>query len=110
MNAEMLEKIVKESEADIKAEVKRRVIEGVQQDIVYAVREMISKQVKEFVDAEVLPELKTYLTSHKGPIVAAAKEGANAITESLKTAMISTINEKMKTEWHRKQVVEALFK
>lgn len=110
MKKEMLERIVKEAEADVKAEVKKRVLEGVQQDIVYQVRELISKEVKEFVDSEVLPDLKVYLTQNKGPILEAMRQGADGITAGLKEALMLTINEKMKEPWGRQRVIEALFK
>ncbi len=109
MKKEMLEKMVEGCEEEIRKEVVRRVSEAFTQDVSNQVYQKLTKEVGEFLDKEIMPELQVYLTSNKGPILAGAKKAADTLSTSIETAIVAQVNEAMKESWKRSNVLKALF-
>ncbi len=73
---------------DINAQVKQRLIDGLLQSHRWEMSDQISKVVGEFMAEEVMPEVKKFLASEKGPIIEAAIGAASQIGDMLTQEMV----------------------
>nr|WP_278521290.1 hypothetical protein [Brucella anthropi] len=88
MTEEEVKAFLEANREDINAQVKQRLIDGLLQSHRWEMSDQISKVVGEFMAEEVMPEVKKFLASEKGPIIEAAIGAASQIGDMLTQEMV----------------------
>lgn len=88
MTEQEMQEFLDANKADIQAEVKRRMIEGLVANHRWEINGEMSKVVSEFVAKEIIPEVHTYLAGEKGAILEACKAAAVEIGNTLSKTMV----------------------
>lgn len=111
MTEDDLKEFLSANKADIQARVKERMIESLLTQNRWEISGQIAKTVEEFVTAEIVPEVKKYLSDQKGPILEAAIAGAAEIGDTLAKAIVTRTAKRLTPDGYEfRQVLEALFK
>ena len=108
MNEDEMKKFLSENSAEINRAVKEKLIANLIQEHRWQATDQISKAVGEFITAEVLPEVRSFLQSEKGAIVGAAQEAARQIGNQIAGAMTKKAAENIAGYQFRK-VMEGIF-
>lgn len=74
-----------------------------------SVRAAVAKAVGEWVEAELVPAIRTTLAAEKDGLIAIAPEIAAGITAELNKTLLAHIKAKLETSWERKKIFEALL-
>lgn len=88
MTEEDLKEFLEDNKADIQAQVKQRLIDGLLANHSWTMRETISEIVAEFMKTEIVPAVREHLASEKGAIMEAAISSASHIGEMLSKALV----------------------
>ncbi len=88
MTEQEMQDFLDANKADIQAEVKRRMIEGLVTSHRWEISGEIAKVVNEFVAKEIVPQVHTYLAGEKGAILEACKVAAVEIGNTLAKTMV----------------------
>lgn len=111
MTADELKTFLEENKVDIQNAVKAKVISGLIENHRWEISGAITKVVEEFIAAEIVPEIKKYLTDQKGPILEAAITATAGIGEALSKAIVERTTKRLNPDGYEfRQVLEALFK
>jgi hypothetical protein len=111
MTEDDLKDFLEKNKADIQARVQERMIETLLAQNQWQISGQIAKAVEEFVTAEIVPEVKKYLTDQKGPILKAAIAGAAEIGDTLAKAIVTRTAKRLSPDGYEfRQVLDALFK
>lgn len=95
---------------DINTQVKQRLIDGLLQQHRWEMSDQISKVVGEFMAEEVMPEVKKFLASEKGPIIEAAISAASQIGDMLTQEMVKKAAKNISEGGYRyRDVLKMLF-
>lgn len=94
-------------------EIRKGLVESMKRDLVqqlsYTMSEHVQREVKAFMEKEIVPEIKVALLDNKPVILKAALAMADSTTSILQEAMIQQVKDKLKDSWSRKAVLKALF-
>lgn len=104
-----LKEFLNDNAEEIRATVKKRVIERLLAEHNWDITQTISKAVKEFVDAEIVPAVRDHLADQKGAIVAAAVGALATISDDLAKNLAADAAKNAADEWRRKNIVKAIF-
>ena len=111
MTEDDLKQFLEENADSIKEAVKAKTIERLMESHRWQITEGIGKVVQEFVSKEIVPEIKNYLASQKGPILKAALVGAAEIGENISKAITARAAKNITPDSYQfRSVMEALFK
>lgn len=108
-NADDLNRLLVDSQDQIVASVKEKLIERLSSNYEWQLTDLINKEVKEFFAAEVAPIIKQNLSDTKGEILSAAMTGASQIAVKLGEALTASVAENLSNDWKAKQIFKALF-
>lgn len=89
MTEEDLKQFLEDNKADIQAQVRQRLIDGLLTTHSWTMRDQISEVVSAFMKEEIIPEVKKHLTSEKSAILDAAIASTSEIGEMLAKAMVA---------------------
>jgi len=89
MTEEDLKEFLDANKAEIQAQVKQRLIEGLLANHSWTMRDQISTVVSEFMKEEIIPEVKKHLISEKSAILEAAIASTAEIGDMLTKAMVA---------------------
>lgn len=110
MTPEDLAAFLDESKEEIQRAVKEKVIAGLLESHRWQITDEIGKVVREFVDKEIVPEVKKYLQDQKGPILEAALVGAAKIGADLSKAIAERSAKNLTSDSYQfRSVMKALF-
>lgn len=109
-SADDLNRLLVDSQDQIIASVKAKLIERLSTNYEWQLSELINAQVKEFFAAEVAPVIAQNLRDAKGEIVAASTQAASKIAVVLGEAMVAKAVKTMASDWDANAVFKALFK
>lgn len=84
-------------------------IESVTQKLRWEVPESINKAVKEFVEEEVVPEIRAALLEDKDEIVNAATAFVRGIPGEIGKALQANVAGNLTKSWNLKKIVEAVI-
>lgn len=111
MTEEDLKTFLEANKAEVQAQVKQRLIDGLLQNHQWTMRDQISEVVSEFMKTEIMPEVRTYLASEKSAILEGAIKAASGIGDMLAQKLVAqaakNINEKSTYEFRK--IAEAIF-
>lgn len=111
MTEDDLKEFLETNKKQIQSAVKDKMIERLLEQNRWSIGEAIAKTCEEFVQAEIVPEVKKYLADNKGPLLAAAIKGASEIGDTLAKAIVERTAKKLKADGYEfRQVMEVLFK
>lgn len=88
MTDEEMKDFLEANSTQIKQAVTARLIEGLISSHKWEMSEVIATEVNAFMVAEIVPEIKKFLSSEKGVILAAAQESARQIGDLLTQEMV----------------------
>lgn len=112
MTEEDLKEFLEANKAEVQAQVKQRLIDGLLNNHQWTMRDQISEVVAEFMKTEIMPEVKAYLVSEKSAILEGAVKAASEIGDMLAKQLVAqaakNINDK--STYQFRQVAEAIFK
>lgn len=108
MTEEDLKKFLEENSADIQQAVKARTIDAMTSHLEYSLPPTIRNTVAEFIETEIVPELKRHLADQKGPIVEASCKAASEIGDKVAEMMVKQAVESM-TGYRSGDVLKALM-
>lgn len=111
MTEEDLKEFLEANKAEVQAQVKQRLIDGLLANHQWTTRDQIGETVAEFMKTEIMPEVKAYLVSEKSAILAGAVKAASEIGDMLAQQLVTqaakNINEK--SSYQFRKVAEAIF-
>lgn len=90
MDADALKKLLDDSQGQIIAEVKAKIVERIAGNYEWEITKLVNEQVKDFFVAEVAPEIVAALQGEKGAIIEAAKACAANVAVAMATKMTET--------------------
>lgn len=112
MTEEDLKQFLEANKAEVQAQVKQRLIDGLLANHQWTMRDQISEVVAEFMKTEIMPDVKAYLMSEKSAILEGAVKAASEIGDMLAKQLVAqaakNINDK--STYQFRQVAEAIFK
>ena len=109
MTKEELDAFLEANSSEINGAIKAKLIEGLINQHRWEMSEIVAKTVNEFVTTEIVPEIKAYLQSEKGPILEAAKTAAREIGDLITTQMVTTAAKNIQG-YNFRSIVEPIFK
>jgi ABC-type phosphate/phosphonate transport system substrate-binding protein len=108
---EDLKEFLEANKAEVQAQVKERLINGLLSSHQWTMRDQIGEVVAEFMKTEIMPEVRAYLVSEKSAILEGAIKAASGIGDMLAQQLITqaakNINEK--SSYQFRKVAEAIF-
>lgn len=111
MTEEDLKQFLDANKAEIQAQVKQRLIDGLLTSHSWTMRDQIGEVVGEFMKTEIMPEVRAYLVSEKSAILEGAIKAASEIGDMLAKQLVAqaskNINDKSRYEFRK--IAEALF-
>lgn len=112
MTEEDLREFLEANKAEVKAQVKQRLIDGLLSSHKWTMQDQIGEVVAEFMKTEIMPEVKAYLVSEKSTIleaaITAASEIGDLLAKNLVTLAAKNIN--AQSSYQFRQIAEAIFK
>ncbi|GGB00085.1 hypothetical protein GCM10011491_30430 [Brucella endophytica] len=110
MTEEDLKQFLAENAADIQAQVRQRLIEGLLTNHSWTMRDQIGEVVADFMKTEIIPEVRTYLSGEKSAILEAAIKGASKVSDMLAEAMVAQAAKNLSANRYEfKKIMEAVF-
>lgn len=109
MTKDELDDFLETNRAEIATAIKTKLIEGLLSQHRWEMSEIVAKTVNEFVSTEVVPEIRAYLESERGPIIEAAKEASRQIGELITKQMVTNAAKNISGYGFR-AVAEGIFK
>lgn len=111
MTEDDLKEFLDANKKQIQEAVKEKMITRLLEQNRWEIGATIAKVCEEFVQTEIVPEVRKYLADNKGPLLAAAIKGASEIGDALAKAIVERSAKKLKGDSYEfRQVMEALFK
>jgi hypothetical protein len=104
-----LKEFLEENKADIQAAVKKKAIEELLTTYRWDIGEQISKAVNEFVATEIIPAVKSELTSQQGAIAEAAIKAIAGIADELAKGFVETAAKNIGSDYKRREIAKAIF-
>ena len=108
MTDDELRQFLETNKEEIAQSVKAKTIEALTRNLEWSLPDTVRKTVAEFVEAEIVPELKAHLKSNKGPMVEATIKAASQIGDKVAEKMVETAIESM-TGYRSGDVLKALM-
>lgn len=87
MTENELKEFLEANKADIQAEVRKRMIDGLVTNQRWEITSAMNKAVADFITTEIIPEVRSYLEGEKGAILEACKAAAVEIGNTLAKTM-----------------------
>lgn len=109
LTQEQINQAVSDAMPDVLAGLRREISESAITYARQAVQAAVAKAVGEWVEKELIPEIRNTLAAEKDGFIAMAPEMASGITAELNKALLATIKEKLEKSWERKRIFEALI-
>lgn len=110
MTEEDLKEFLEANKAEIQAQVKQRLIDGLLVDHKWTMREQIGDVVSEFMKAEIMPAVREHLASEKGAILEAAIKAASEIGNLLAQQIVTQATKNLTGgRYEFRKVAEAIF-
>jgi len=109
MTKDELDDFLEANRAEITGAIKAKLIEGLLTQHRWEMSEIVAKTVNEFVTTEVVPEIKAYLQSEKGPILEASKEAARQIGDLITKQMVTNAAKNLQG-YNFRSILEPIFK
>ena len=110
MNEDDLKQFLDDNAEDIKTAVRQKMIDSLLQEHRWEFSDVITGVIREFVTAEIVPEVKKYLADNKGALVKAAIAGAASVGDTLAKALVERTAKNLNADsYHFRQVMKALF-
>lgn len=109
MEKEQIEKLIREMEPQITAEMKERVIKAVSKDMEYQLTQAVAREVSKFIEENLGPVVREQLLSDKDGLIQVAKSASARAGKSLEAAMMKAFEEKVANSYYRDSMIKALF-
>ena len=109
MTEDEMKEFLKANADSIKIAVRDKMISQIIQEHRWEIGGEVAKAVNEFVTAEIVPEVKAYLTGEKSVILEAAIEGARQIGNEMTKQMVESATKSLKGSGMR-SVLETMFR
>ena len=110
MTEEDLKQFLVDNKAEINAQVKQRLIEGLLVNHQWTMREHISDIVSEFMKTEIAPAVREYLAGEKSAILEAAVKAASEVSDMLAKNMVAQAAKNLQTNRYEfKKIMDAIF-
>jgi hypothetical protein len=94
-------------------EVTTSLVNDVKRQLTYTVGQQLAAEitpvVREFVKAQIVPELQALLLEQKGVILAAAAEAATVIGQGVAEKLVKQASETLASSYTRGKVIDAIF-
>lgn len=108
MTEDQLSQMLKDYKDEIAASVRNKAIEAMTASLGYQLPQSVTQAVKEFFEAEIVPEIKAHLEDQKGPIVEASIKAASEIGDKVAELLVKQAVESM-TGYRSGEVIKALM-
>ncbi len=96
-----------------RSEVTNAVIEDVKRQLSYTISNQLAEEiapvVREFVKAQIVPELQAQLFEQKGVILEAATQAAVVIGQGVAEKLVKQATEAMNNSYSRTKIIEAIL-
>ena len=110
LTQDQINQAISDAVPDVLAGLRKEISETALYHARNSVQAAVTKAVGEWVEAELVPEIRATLAAEKDGLIAITPEIAAGITAELNKALLATIKEKLEKSWERKAIFEALFK
>lgn len=111
MTEEDLKQFLEDNKADIQAQVRQKVIDGLLADYQWTLRENISGIVADFIKTEIAPEVRKHLESEKSTILDAAIKSSSGIGDMLAKALVERAAKNINADsYNFRETLGAIFK
>jgi hypothetical protein len=110
MTEEDLKQFLEDNKADIKAQVRQKLIDGLLANHSWTMRETISEIVGQFMKDEIAPGVREYLAGEKSAILEAAIKSASEVGNMLAQNMVAQATKNLQSNRYEfKKIMEAIF-
>ena len=109
LTQDQINQAISDAVPDVLAGLRKEISETALHHARNSVQAAVTKAVGEWVEAELVPAIRTTLAAEKDGLIAIAPEIAAGITAELNRALLATIKEKLEKSWERKKIFEALL-
>ena len=110
LTQDQINQAISDAVPDVLAGLRKEISETALYHARNSVNAAVTKAVGEWVEAELVPEIRATLAAEKDGLIAIAPEIAAGITAELNKALLATVKEKLERSWGRKAIFETLFK
>jgi hypothetical protein len=111
MTEEDLKDFLEANKAEVQAQVKQRLIDGLLSSHKWTMSDQIGEVVSEFMKAEIMPEVRKYLTSEKSAILEAAIASTAQIGEMMTKEMVKRAAKNVSADSYSfRNVLQEIFK
>lgn len=109
LTQDQINQAISDAIPDVLAGLRKEISEAALYHARDSARVAVTKAVGEWIEAELVPAIRTTLAAEKDGLIAIAPEIAAGITTELNKALLATIKEKLEKSWERKKIFEALL-
>lgn len=109
LNNEQVKEIVASALPDIKERVIQQLKASATSQVVNAMGATVENEVKDFLKAEIAPEVAAYLIQNKAALLEAAIKASSAICDEIMAAIVGDVKKKLAQEWDRRRILDAIF-
>lgn len=111
MTEEDLKQFLEANKAEVQAQVKQRLIDGLLASHQWTMRDQIGEVVAEFMKTEIMPEVRKHLTSEKSAILAASIAATAQIGEMMTKEMVKRAAKNVSADSYSfRNVLQEIFK
>lgn len=109
INENTLKEILENIKPDLKVSLQEEFKRSLTRQIQFQFDNHISQFCREWIDENILPELKKQLVESKDGFIKLATDGCNKVIDEMAIGMANTIKEKMNNSYHRSKIFQAMF-
>ena len=110
MDAAELTKFLEDNKEEFNNALKKKVIDSMTQRLQWDFPDLIQKQVKEFYETELRPEVEACLKDNKGALMAVVTQASVDAAQSIAIAMAEQVKKTMDpSNYRRAEIFKALF-
>lgn len=109
LTEETVQKILSEQAPSILAGLKEEISDAAMRQSRYIIEEEIGSHVREWIKAEILPEITEQLIENKEGLISIGTKAAPLMVEELANSLCAALKENLEQSWNRKKLFEALI-
>jgi hypothetical protein len=109
LDATFFTDILESNKDAVRAAVRDTMLDSVKRQFQWELPEAVKKTVTDFVNDEIIPEIKAELESNKEAFITAATDMARGVAGEIAKAMQEQVAKNLTQSWNVRKLAEALF-
>lgn len=109
LNAEFMLSVLEDHRPAVKAAVKEALMSGIKRKFEWELPEAVQKAVEDFIQTEIIPEIRAQLTADKDVFVSAATEMVKSVPVEIGKALQVQIAKNLTSSYKLESLIKALL-